>query len=114
MERAARSKTTRLICEGMDTSHQGCICWDVVPWVPAAARGRFLLCLQEQVGHSNLCSFQVIRHLSPFFDNQRGLESTQQQFLQISLGKYISGSFQHLLTLSMLPCKAQPTAFSPL
>lgn len=54
----------------------------------AAARGKFLLCLQEQLGHSNLCCFQVIRHLSPFFDNQRGLESVQQHFLQISMGKY--------------------------
>ncbi|XP_068065333.1 P2X purinoceptor 6 isoform X3 [Anomalospiza imberbis] len=57
---------------------------------------------------------QVIRHLSPFFDNRRGLESAQQQFLQISMGKYIPGSFQRLLTLSMLPRKTRPTTFSPL
>lgn len=40
------------------------------------------------MGHSNLCCFQVIRHLSPFFDSQRELESAQQQFLQMGMGKY--------------------------
>lgn len=46
-EGAARRESTRLIGAGRDTSHQGHVCWDGVPWVAAAARGRFLLCLQS-------------------------------------------------------------------
>lgn len=48
-----------------------------VPAVPA-----------EHMGHINLCCLQVIRHLSPFFDSQRGLESAQKQVLQLGMGKY--------------------------
>lgn len=84
----------------------------------AAARGRFLLCLQKQVGHSNLCCFQVVRHLSPFFDSQRELRSAQQQFLQMGMGKYpwilsVPPDFEHAALQGFSPQPSHPSDHSP-